>query len=143
MKPYALNRVSQSGFTLIEVLIVIAIVGILLAFAVPSYQAFMTDARRSDALVVLQEVAGEQQKFFTENNRFANDLTELGYDAAQASPEGHYTVTATTPVATSFVLTAAPVAGGPQAGDTECGSFTLDSAGVKGITGSSSVAHCW
>ena len=140
------NGKSNKGFTLIEVIIVVAIVGLLVAVAVPAYNSFITKTRRGDAMVILQEVAGEQERFLSENNRYAADLAELGYGNAtnEPSPEGYYTITSDQPTAiTSYVLTATPVTGGPQANDADCGSFTLDSAGVKGISGTADVATCW
>lgn len=131
----------QKGFTLIEILIVVAILGIIAAIAIPSYTSFMNKTRRTDAMTILTELAGEQQRYLSENNRYANDLTDLGYpNDPFTTVEGFYTVSVENPSATSYVLTATPVPGGPQAGDTECGAFTLNSGGVKG---SNSGTECW
>jgi len=144
MHKVVFKKTTMKGFTLIEVIIVIAILGLLVAVAIPTYSAFVTKTRRGDAMVMLQEVAGEQARFLSENNRYTADLTELGYaNAANVpSPEGYYTITSAQPtLPTSYVLTATPA--GPQAGDADCGSFTLDSAGVKGVTGTDGVNGCW
>jgi len=133
------------GFSLIEVLIVVAIIGIIAAVAIPSYTSYMEKARRADAASFLTEVASEQFRFFSEYNRYGTTMAELGYgnDAVENSKEGFYTVSITSNSDTNYLLTAAPVAGGPQANDTECGSFTLSSSNQKGVTGTASAAECW
>ena len=135
---------SNNGFTLIEMMIVVAVIGIIAAIAVPSYSQYMFDARRTDAIAFLSEVAGEQQRYFTENNQYATSMSEMGYgDAATFdTPEGHYVVSVTNPDSTGrFLLTATPVTGGKQAGDDECLAFTISDTGVKGNTGSHT--DCW
>ena len=137
------GRIPQRGFTLIEVLIAVAIVGIVAAIAVPSYSRFVTKGRRADATAFLLEVAGEQTRFFTERNAYAAKMSDLGYGTGDsfATPEGYYTVSIARPSARSYTLTATPVAGGPQAADGECGSFTLSSTGARGT--SAGGGDCW
>lgn len=131
------------GFTLIEILIVVAIIGILAAIAVPSYSSYMTDARRTDAISFLSEVAGEQVRYFSNNNQYATTMKELGYgDAATVvTPEGHYVISVSNDTALKFVLTATPVTGGKQADDVECANLTISHTGQKKSTGVN--ADCW
>lgn len=133
---------SSRGFTLIEVLITVAIVGILAAIAVPNYSEYMKRGRRVDAVTFLLEVAGEQQRYFSEENRFASDMDDLGYgsNATFNTPEGgHYVVSITVPdPAVSYSITAAPITGGMQDGD-DCGSFVITSSGGKTAGGT----DCW
>lgn len=140
------NSKPQSGFTLIEVLIVVAIIGIIAAIAVPSYSIYITKANRTDAMNFLSEVAGEQQRYFSENNIYAGTMKELGYGTADTanSPENHYTVSINQPDddKTIYILTAAPATGGKQQGDEECMAFTIDSTGNKGNTGGLN-SDCW
>ena len=134
----------QQGFTLIELLIAIAIIGLLLAVAVPSWQSFMIKAKRSEAKVMLTEVANEQMRYFTENNRFASTMFLLGYSASpQKTENGNYRVGIQQTTPSSFVLVAIPESGTSQAKDTECNRLTLTSSGVKGITGTGTAADCW
>lgn len=137
-------RRSARGFSLMELMITVAIVGIIAAIAVPSYSAYATKVRRTDATVLLLEMAGEQARYRSEFNAYTDDLTELGYDVADdvLSEEAFYTVSATVDAAnpTTFLLTATPVPGGLQANDAECGAFTLNANGVKGSDGG---ADCW
>lgn len=135
----------SAGFSLIEVMIVVAILGIILGIGVPSYSSYMEKTRRADAIALLSEVAGEQERFFTENNRYATTMTEMGYTAAtELSENGFYGVSVTASGGTTFTLTAAPIAGEPQENDTKCGSFTINSAGSKGVVNASLPAEkCW
>lgn len=144
--PHSNRPARNDGFTLIEVLITVAIIGILAAIAVPSYSIYITKANRTDAMTFLSEVAGEQQRYFSENNQYAEKMSELGYGTANsaASPEAHYSVSISNPngAGKGYLLTATPVNGGRQQGDDECKSFTISSTGVKGNTGGSH-SDCW
>ena len=111
----------------------------------PSYGSYVTKTRRADATIFLVEVAGEQQRYFSDNNDYAMTMAALGY-ADATSAEGHYTVAIARPSATAttgFVLTATPVTGGLQANDAVCTAFTLDSTGGKGATGTGGREGCW
>lgn len=135
--------VRSKGFTLIEVMIVVAIIGIIAAIAVPSYGKYMTDARRTDAISFLSEAAGEQTRYFSSNNQYATTMQELGYGNAATfvSPEGHYTISVENPGGVGrFVLKATPVAGGKQAGDAECNTFIITDTGKKTT---STGNKCW
>ena len=142
------KKTGQKGFTLIEILIVIAIVGILAAVAVPSYQESVRKARRSDAKVVLEAAAAAQERWYFQYNRYTGSVDDIGGTSGMLlSPEGYYTVNidisaGTCGVANScYVLTAAPVIGGPQSSDTQCVNFSLSHTGARTYTGSSS--DCW
>ncbi len=133
------------GFTLIEVMIVVAIIGIIASIAVPSYGKYVTDARRTDAITFLSEAAGEQTRFFSANNQYATTMKQLGYGTADTyvTPEGHYTISVEDSGSVSkFKLKATPVANGKQAGDAECTSFTISHTGAKTATGTQA-DHCW
>jgi len=142
------GKINKSkGFTLIELMVTLVIVAILVSLAVPAYGKYMTKARRSDAIAMLVDVAGEQERFLSERNRYATKPTEMGYDKDELlSKEGHYSISIANNTPTSFVLTATPVSGGKQAGDEECGAFTLNSGGVKGVVDDSATedaGYCW
>lgn len=90
------SRTPSPGFTLIELMIVLAVVSILAAVAYPAYQAQMRDARRADGQGFLLEMMSLQERFYTENNIYTDDLTDLNYDSANGveSTDGFYSVTA-------------------------------------------------
>ena len=134
----------QRGFTLIEILIVVAIVGIIAAVAVPSYETFLKKTRRTEAKTLLVEIAGEQQRYFSENNTYADTLTTLGYPTDIVKSEsGYYTASVTSADASSFSIDTARPAGSPQLSDAACGDFSINSLGRKNISGDGTVADCW
>lgn len=127
---------------MVELLIAMAIMGIIAAVAIPSYIGYVTDSRRTDAKALLLEAAGEQTRFFSENNSYAASMTAMGYGAdSEPTENGHYNVSVSASTPSSYTLTATAV--GDQAGDTECGNLTIDSVGVKRETGTGTVADCW
>ena len=132
----------MNGVTLLELMIVVVVVGILAAIAYPNYREYVVKARWTDAKTALIETASNLERCFTRFNVY-NDATcpDVTIPINFTTPDGSYTVTAPTFTATNFTLQAAPAGG--QAGDTDCGTFTLTSAGVQGISGTKSVQHCW
>ncbi len=126
----------QHGVTLMELMIVVAIVGILAGVAFPAYKAYVDRAKRSEGKAFLMEIAARQERYYFDNNSYAADPEDLGYGNATAkSDEGHYTlddpiaVGATGAITTSYVLKIKTVS--PWKDDT-CGNFlTLDSKGAQ------------
>ena len=116
------SRLNQ-GFSLIELMIAVAIIGIIAAVGYPSYLSQAEKTRRTEGKSALTEVAQKQQQFFQERRRYTANVMEL-YDQSGATletPKGNYTVSAAvTGGGTGFTLTATPVSDGLQDGD-----FTL------------------
>lgn len=125
----------NSGFTLIEVMIAVTIIGILAAIAYPSYIDFVTKSGRSEGVAAVMQVANLQEQYYLDNRTFTTDLTALGMTASPFITEhGHYSVASTG--GTTFTVTA--TAKGTQASrDSACGTITLTHAGVK------SPQECW
>ncbi|PIE00617.1 MAG: pilus assembly protein PilE [Thiothrix nivea] len=133
----------QYGFTLIEIMIVVAIVAIIAAFAYPSYVEQVRKSKRSDAQIGLQQIAQRQEAYFSRTFSYASTLSQLNYTADTIdSPEGQYvqTIATVTPATcngtrtnacTAFVVRAQPKTGTSQAHDKTCATFTLNNLGRK------------
>jgi type IV pilus assembly protein PilE len=144
-------RRNQRGVTLIELMVVAAIIAIISAFAYPSYERYVVRTKRAVGQNALLQVADRQQQFFMDNKRFAADLTNLGYTAnpfvvdddgaATVAGDGDavYSLSLTNVTATTWTATAAPLHG-QLSRDTNCGSLTLTQAGAKGSSGG---GECW
>lgn len=126
----------SSGFTLIEVMIVVAIIGILAAIAYPSYAEYMRKSRRTDATASLSALAQRLERCYTQSFSYEDCLNE-----SVVSEQGFYTITVSA-AKTTFTLSASPVSGGPQASDTKCTKFELTNTGKRTASGSAS-SQCW
>lgn len=127
---------TQLGFTLLELMIVVSIVGILAAVALPSYSRYVIRANRTDAMESLTQMMSAQQRYANRNRTYTNDLTQMNYAATPTTGNGLYSIQATDcnglAVAADLVrcvrLTATPVAGSAQIND---GVITFNSRGTK------------
>ncbi|MFT5173347.1 MAG: type IV pilus assembly protein PilE [Gammaproteobacteria bacterium] len=131
----------QRGFTLIELMIVVAIVGIIAAVALPAYSDYSRNAKRADAHEGLGHMAQRQERFFTDNNRYATITTELGFGAnPEISKSAYWALSVSASTTASYTLQAA--LNGTHS-DSECLTITLSSTGVRGSTGTGTGNSCW
>ena len=128
------------GFTLVELMIAVAIVGILAAVAIPSYQNYVLKANRAEAKSMLMDAASRQEQYYMDNRTYTLDMDKLGYTVDAGGKvdtgTGKYLMDATVADASSYTLAA--TAQGNQVSDS-CGTFTLDSIGNK----TPIAAGCW
>jgi type IV pilus assembly protein PilE len=129
-------RARESGVTLIELVVAMAVVAILAAVAFPSYATFMKKSRRGDAEAALMDIAQREQQYLLDTRTYAPDVITLS-TTIPADVSAYYTIQicqTTAPCAApggappTFAIIATPIAGSPQAGDY---TLTLDSTGVK------------
>jgi type IV pilus assembly protein PilE len=148
---------AQKGFTLIELIITVAIIGVLARIAIPSYLESVKKAKRSQAQIAVTGLAHALERNFTNTNNYSTkpDATSTVNASNQPTiyppavpPTGtaFYMLTIAIPAGgASYTISATPVAGGQMAGD-KCGTFTYDSQGGKALVGTSggtTVADCW
>lgn len=147
-------RPRATGMTLVELLIAMAIVGILAAIAYPSYTAYVRSSNRTDATRALLLDAQMLQRCYSQNFAYTggNAPCPAASGATSTSSQGYYQITITVPdpsannPAPSYAITAAPVAGLTQSFDTSCTSFTLESNGVQAAQnsgGTDTTQTCW
>jgi type IV pilus assembly protein PilE len=142
----------QRGITLLELMVVVAIVGIISAIAYPSYTQFIVKSKRTASTAVLLQIAARQQQYFMDNKQYATDLSSLGFAASSfminddgspvssGSGKRTYKITLYGATASAYTVQAIPELG-QASHDTDCGTMTLTNAGVKGQSGSGD--NCW
>jgi len=137
---------SMRGITLIELMIVIAILGLLSAIAIPSYSQYVRKAHRTDAMRELMDLGAMQERFYAQNSTYTSNInTAAGLNLGRTtSADGHYNLTSaagtTGSIATSYALSATPI--GSQADDTDCNVLSVNSLGQR--TGSGTLGNdCW
>ncbi len=157
-EPERRSMAGNAGFSLIEVMIVLVIIGVLLLVAVPGYQDGMRKSRRADGMRDLMELVSRQERFYAQNSRYTDNInTAAGLnfrpdedaDDPTVSSEGHYTLSVTECAGfdpdefdSCYELRAAPL--GEQQKD-PCGTLTVNSKGQRGHTGSpdNDELRCW
>ncbi len=144
---------STKGFSTIELMIALAVIAILTAFALPAYQDSVRKSARSVAKSELLNVLSRQEQYFVNTKQYTTDLSNLGYvangfyvnrkgdiTAGSDSSSVYYIALASGASSSAFVLNATPQ--NAQTADSECATITLSSTGAESATGPSG-AYCW
>jgi type IV pilus assembly protein PilE len=133
----------QAGVTLLELVVTVAIIGILTSIAYPIYQGFVERSRRADAITTLQDIAQQQERWYTQNNAYDDGDNirvagaACGNDGCDTE-QGFYSIDITVENSgQTFEATA--TAQGVQANDTDCQTFTVNSLGQRLASGT----DCW
>ena len=135
------NQIKQYGYTLLELMIAVAIIGILAAIAYPSYVNQILKSQRTSAKTALLDLASREAKYYSLNNAYTTSMTNLGYASAGpiAVPDTtshYYDLSVAAENTTGYIATAVPT--GRQATDS-CGSYRIDFLGVK----AAGASNCW
>lgn len=154
----SLGRHRQAGFTLVELLIAVVVVGILAAVALPSFVDSVRKSRRTDAFAALSAVQQAQERWRSNRAAYASSLTAAATDDPPglglpgASAKGYYTLAISDATATGYTVTATANEGTSQAGDGNCrrlrvrvagGNIFYGSAGASGDFDESAGNRCW
>lgn len=140
------QKAPMKGFTLLEVMIVVAIIGILAAIAFPSYDEYVKRGNRAEGMAQLNDIAARQERYYAQTHTYVTssaDLEKLGLEVdsgSVSSATGKYAVSvAKVADDGGYTLTATQ-----NFGDTKCGNLTLNAQGTKGRSGSvKSINDCW
>lgn len=135
----------QYGFTLIELMIAVAIVGILAAVALPNYTEYVKRASRAEAVAALLDAANKEEQYFVDNREYTELLSDLGVQSKTENK--HFELTIKVVDKNAFTVTAKPIAG-PVKGDGDCTELFITDTGLKGAKGAKTndgedIDYCW
>ena len=121
----------EKGFTLMELMIVVVIIGILSAIAYPNYRQYAARAKRNEAKAELLKIATLQERFYLQNNTYTTDMTNLGFAATgnNKSDTGSYNINVDLATANDFLATATYLNSDAEA--SKCLTFQIDGRGTK------------
>jgi len=145
------SHIKTTGFTLIEIMIAVVIIGVLAAIALPQYQNYVIKTKRTEAQGLLIELASFMEREFTETGIYTNAVLPFTQSPKEGGNPSYNIAFSTAAAATVFTLTATPT--GAQVADTNCDAISIDQAGVKCVLGGtacsdvvaqqSDVGDCW
>ena len=143
------NRVHQRhrGVTLMELMVVMAILGILAAVGIPTYRNYMIRTNRAEAKIALLQLQTAQEKFYMQNNTFTDNISDASPDGLgllSTTETGKYDIAIDLgDDGQTYTATASPHAGGGQEDDDSCADFTITQRGTRGVSGPKGAQSCW
>jgi type IV pilus assembly protein PilE len=148
MQPKTSNCSRQRGFSLIELVVTMCIIGILAGIAYPSYVQYTMRSNRSDATTSLINAAQIMQRCYSQTYDYTQCVGNptpaglVGLAAPYNSPQGYYSITLDANASNTFTVTATPIQT-PQTNDAQCATFTLSQASQQTSTGTATPQTCW
>lgn len=140
----------DEGFTLIELMIVVALAALLLTIALPMYQESTRKGRRAEAVAALTQLSQAQERYRANNTAYATTFAAMAPQPASSTP--HYTLNIAAAAASSYTLTATAKATSPQFADTNCrvlslaaaaGNMVYESTDAGGTVDTTNAKRCW
>jgi type IV pilus assembly protein PilE len=126
------------GFSIIELLITVAIIGILMALSIPLYTHYILEEERIEAQVILENMAAALEDYFALNNTYEN-ATLVSLNTPEYTAHHHYQLRIKKATATEYIIQAVSL----DNNDTSCGTLSLNNTLEKGITGTGTINDCW
>lgn len=136
---------SNTGFTLIELMVTVVILSILTAIALPTYNRYVLHANRSEGIALLNEAAAREERYYAQNNAYTATISSLGMRSTSGlSDNGYYqlSISISDDTQGGYLLTATPQR--TQVNDSECATLKLNALGEKTVTGTATDStSCW
>lgn len=134
-----MNKRRIKGFSLIELAIVMVVIAILSAIALPSYRKYVLRGNRTQAIQALQDLASREENYFFSNSTYTQSNTNLGASSSIGAP--YYSVVVASASSTDYTVTATAIS--TQVQDTPCASLSLNHAGQQFSNGVVASQPCW
>ena len=138
---------SKRGITLFELLVVLALVGVIAAFALPTYRQHLRRIHRAEAMAALLQLQSAEESHYLRHNVYTAlviDAPPAGLGLSATSAANKYALSvALAADGQSFIATATPIPGGGQDADYECLAFSIDARGRRAASGTGSAQRCW
>jgi len=125
------------GVTLLEVLVVLVLVSIVAAFALPAYRQQMIRVHRTEAMIALLELQSAEEKFYLRHRTYTSDIPLTG------NTQRYVLSIAVANDGQSFIATATPTSEGGQQADLDCLAFSVDAQGRRAVSGTRDARYCW